>query len=65
MIGRHVRTEIARIFKYVSNFRSDSVTPLALEIATAYDGGCSSAWLEHQIVDLGVAGSSPVSHPTF
>ena len=29
----------------------------------AADGGCSSAWLEPQIVDLVVAGSSPVSHP--
>jgi hypothetical protein len=28
-------------------------------------GGCSSAWLELQIVDLVVAGSNPVSHPTF
>ena len=27
------------------------------------DGGCSSAWLEPQIVDLVVAGSNPVSHP--
>ena len=27
-------------------------------------GGCSSAWLEPQIVDLVVAGSNPVSHPT-
>ena len=26
-------------------------------------GGCSSAWLEPQIVDLVVAGSNPVSHP--
>src|SRR5947209_19950141 len=26
-------------------------------------GGYSSAWLEHQIVDLGVAGSNPASHP--
>ncbi len=29
----------------------------------AADGGCSSAWLEPQIVDLVVAGSNPVSHP--
>src|SRR6266571_8984909 len=27
-------------------------------------GGYSSAWLEHQIVDLGVAGSNPASHPS-
>ena len=31
----------------------------------AADGGCSSAWLEPQIVDLVVAGSNPVSHPSF
>lgn len=29
----------------------------------ALGGGCSSAWLELQIVDLAVAGSNPVSHP--
>ena len=27
------------------------------------DGGCSSAWLERQIVALEVAGSIPVTHP--
>src|SRR6266581_355796 len=27
-------------------------------------GGYSSAWLEPQIVDLGVAGSNPASHPS-
>ena len=26
-------------------------------------GGHSSTWLEHKIVDLGVAGSIPVAHP--
>ena len=26
-------------------------------------GGRSSIWLEHKIVDLGVAGSIPVAHP--
>lgn len=30
---------------------------------SALVGGCSSAWLEPQIVDLDVAGSNPVSHP--
>src|SRR5262245_6917971 len=34
-----------------------SLCPLA-------SGGYSSAWLEPQIVDLAVAGSNPVSHPT-
>lgn len=28
-------------------------------------GGRSSAWLEPQIVDLAVAGSNPVDHPTY
>ncbi len=28
-------------------------------------GGRSSAWLEPQIVDLDVAGSNPVGHPSF
>ena len=28
-------------------------------------GERSSTWLEHQIVDLGVAGSIPVAHPSF
>lgn len=32
---------------------------------SALVGGCSSAWLEPQIVDLDVAGSNPVSHPIF
>ena len=27
------------------------------------DGGCSSVWLERQIVALEVAGSIPVTHP--
>ena len=33
------------------------------KISVTPDGGCSSAWLEPQIVDLVVAGSNPVSHP--
>ena len=28
-------------------------------------GGCSSAWLERQVVALEVAGSNPVTHPSF
>jgi hypothetical protein len=31
----------------------------------AGSGGRSSAWLEPQIVDLAVAGSNPVDHPTY
>src|SRR5438045_1765699 len=32
--------------------------------APASDGGCSSVWLERQVVALEAAGSNPVIHPT-
>src|SRR5438105_14849274 len=33
--------------------------------APASDGGCSSVWLERQVVALEAAGSNPVIHPTL
>jgi hypothetical protein len=32
---------------------------------TRLDGGCSSVWLERQVVALEAAGSNPVIHPTL
>ena len=66
--GKEALKDCEECFKYTP------VYPIAIEktIEMAYNygqfpfliyGERSSTWLEHQIVDLGVAGSIPVAHP--